>query len=99
MKKILTKKGFTLIELIVVIAILAILAAILIPSITNYITEATEAKDLANARSVYSAATLELATGGTVVTGNYALGSITCTLVVTGSEVTSTTCGTATFTP
>lgn len=99
MKKILTKKGFTLIELIVVIAILAILAAILIPSITNYITEATEAKDLANARSVYSAATLELATGTALVDGNYALGSITCTIDVDGTEIASATCGTQTFTP
>jgi prepilin-type N-terminal cleavage/methylation domain-containing protein len=101
MKKILTKKGFTLIELIVVIAILAILAAILIPSITNYITEATEAKDLANARSVYSAATLELATGTALVDGNYLIGSITCTIDVNaaGTELVSSTCGTQTFTP
>ena len=60
MKKILTKKGFTLIELIVVIAILAILAAILIPSVTYYINESTKAKNLANARSLYSQYTLAL---------------------------------------
>jgi len=65
MKKILTKKGFTLIELIVVIAILAILAAILIPSITNYIDEAEKARDQANVRSYYSALLLSEATGGT----------------------------------
>lgn len=62
MKKILNKKGFTLIELIVVIAILAILAAILIPSLTNYLAKATQAKDQANARSFYSAVVLEVAT-------------------------------------
>ena len=62
MKKILTKKGFTLIELIVVIAILAILAAILIPSLTNYLAKATQAKDQANARSYYTAIALEVAT-------------------------------------
>ena len=61
-KKILTKKGFTLIELIVVIAILAILAAILIPSITNYITKANEARDQSDARSYYSVLALEVAT-------------------------------------
>ena len=48
MKKILNKKGFTLIELIVVIAILAILALILVPTITNYIGEATASRDQAN---------------------------------------------------
>jgi type IV pilus assembly protein PilA len=54
MKKILTKKGFTLIELIVVIAILAILAAILIPSLTNYLERANDARDQANARAYYT---------------------------------------------
>lgn len=65
MKKILTKKGFTLIELIVVIAILAILAAILIPSLMSYIQQANIARDQANARSQYSAAVLDVAIDGT----------------------------------
>jgi prepilin-type N-terminal cleavage/methylation domain-containing protein len=59
MKK-LNKKGFTLIELIVVIAILAILAAILIPAVTGYITKATEAKDSANCRALYSQVSLQV---------------------------------------
>jgi type IV pilus assembly protein PilA len=59
MKK-LNKKGFTLIELIVVIAILAILAAILIPSITGYISKATQAKDSANCRATYSQVSMQL---------------------------------------
>jgi len=59
MKK-LNKKGFTLIELIVVIAILAILAAILIPSVTGYIAKATEAKDAANCRALYSQVSLQV---------------------------------------
>ena len=59
MKK-LNKKGFTLIELIVVIAILAILAAILIPAVTGYISKATNAKDDANCRSLYSQTSMEL---------------------------------------
>jgi prepilin-type N-terminal cleavage/methylation domain-containing protein len=59
MKK-LNKKGFTLIELIVVIAILAILAAILIPAVTGYITKATQAKDSANCRALYSQVSLQV---------------------------------------
>jgi type IV pilus assembly protein PilA len=65
MKK-LNKKGFTLIELIVVIAILAILAAILIPAVTGYIAKATNAKDAANSRALYSQTAMELLLGNTV---------------------------------
>ena len=35
-----TKRGFTLVELIVVLVILAILAALLIPALTGYIDKA-----------------------------------------------------------
>ena len=35
-----SKKGFTLVELIVVLVILAILAALLIPALTGYIDKA-----------------------------------------------------------
>lgn len=97
MKKILTKKGFTLIELIVVIAILAILAAILIPSLTSYLEKANNAKNLANARSVYSEVMLLLATEDpnktvTDATVTYKLGSVTCTISVSGDAVNLVTC-------
>ena len=54
------EKGFTLIELVVVIAILAILALILIPSLSGYKTKADKSKNEANARNIYTAATLVL---------------------------------------
>lgn len=37
-----TKKGFTIVELVIVIAIIAILAAVLIPTFSNVISKANE---------------------------------------------------------
>lgn len=50
-----SKKGFTLVELVIVIAILAILAAIAIPVVASVITSANESADKSDA------ATLDLA--------------------------------------
>lgn len=97
MKKILTKKGFTLIELIVVIAILAILAAILIPSLTNYITQANISKNESSARAFYSEYMLDVASGVTTpaVTTTLSDGT-TCTITVSATDaydVTNVVCG------
>ena len=74
-----SKKGFTLIELIVVIAIIAILAAVLIPVIGNYtavasenaaLSDATEAKNMILAACADASAKGEMtgnASGGSVV--------------------------------
>jgi type IV pilus assembly protein PilA len=51
-----TKKGFTLVELIVVLVILAVLAAMLVPALTGYIKRARQEKDYQMAASVLTAA-------------------------------------------
>lgn len=51
-----TKKGFTLIELIVVITILAVLAVIAIPVVTGWVDKARDAEAAANARTIELAA-------------------------------------------
>lgn len=51
-----SKKGFTLVELIVVLVILAILAALLIPALTGYIDKAKEKQIIAETRQVVMAA-------------------------------------------
>ena len=73
MKK--SKKGFTLIELVVVIAILGILAAILVPVISGFIETANQATDNANARLIYNASAMW-----------YAANNSAGTLVVNGTK-------------
>ena len=55
-KKMKSKKGFTLVEIVVVLVILAILAAIAIPAYTGYISKANDRALLAEARTVLMAA-------------------------------------------
>lgn len=53
-----SKKGFTLIELIVVLVILGILLAITIPSILGYISDANDAKFMAVGRTIHTQASM-----------------------------------------
>lgn len=50
-----SKKGFTLVELIVVLVILAILAAILVPALLGWIDKAKEKQIVLEARNAYLA--------------------------------------------
>lgn len=54
MKRYISKKGFSLVELIVVIAIMAILAAIIVPVTLNKIDDADRASVLTEIDAVYS---------------------------------------------
>ena len=51
-----SKKGFTLVELIVVLVILAVLAAMLVPALTGYIRKARQEKEFQAASEVLVAA-------------------------------------------
>ena len=85
--------------MIVVIAILAILAAILIPSLTNYLNQARIAKNTSNARSLYSALTLQVATNDLVaptIPGGYSDCTVLPSPLTPGVIITSVTCGAGT---
>lgn len=54
MKKMRSKKGFTLMELLIVVAIIAILVAIAIPTFTSALNKAKQSTDDANIRAAYA---------------------------------------------
>jgi type IV pilus assembly protein PilA len=64
MKKLTSKKGFTLVEMLVVIAIIAVLVAIIIPTVTSATNKAKAATNAANLRSLVAEATTDYLTGG-----------------------------------
>lgn len=60
LQKMRSKKGFTLMELLVVIAIIVILVAIIIPVMSGQTEKARDAADLANARSATALVAIHL---------------------------------------
>ena len=71
-----TKKGFTLIELIVVIAIIGVLAAILVPSMLGYVKKSKLSSANTAASNVYKAfntALTEMDEEGIEVSGDYSI--------------------------
>jgi type IV pilus assembly protein PilA len=79
-----SKKGFTLVELIVVLVILAVLAAMLVPALIGYIDRARAEKEYQTAATVYGAAQA-------VITELYAKDEFTTgqTSVATGQKLNS----------
>lgn len=69
-----SRKGFTLVEIIVVLVILAILAAFTIPSMIGFVNDANEKAQIAVAREIYVAAqataTERVATGAVITASN-----------------------------
>ena len=63
MRKMKSKKGFTLIEMLIVVGIIGILVAVSIPMVNSSLEKARVATDLANERSTKSAALVIYMTG------------------------------------
>ena len=63
-----SKKGFTLVELIIVIVIIAILIAALLPAVMGAMERARAAADMADARTVFTASSIAVIDAtGTIV--------------------------------
>ncbi len=58
MKKLLNKKGFTLMEMLIVVAIIVILVAVSVPTFTSSLDDAKKATDAANLRAAKSLANI-----------------------------------------
>lgn len=66
-----TKKGFTLVELVIVIAVIAVLSAILIPTFGNVISEANKNAAQEDARTAYQQFLIENKENAMVTSDEY----------------------------
>ena len=62
-----SKKGFTLIEMLVVIAIIAILVSVIVPTVSNATVKAKAATDAANLRTVLGSLNADVVNGSKTV--------------------------------
>lgn len=67
MRKMLNKKGFTLMEMLIVVAIIAVLVAIAIPVFNGALTKSKEAADVANVRAAYAEWQVSILTENTAI--------------------------------
>ena len=63
MKKLLNKKGFTLMEMLIVVAIIVILVAVSIPAFSGSLESAKQAADAANLRAAKAAYVMQTLAG------------------------------------
>ena len=93
-KKIHSKKGFTLAELLIVVAIIAVLTAIAIPVFSSQLEKAKKATDLANVRSGYAEAAADYLENGSLDnTKVYNVGGVTMTADLSGDQIVITVTG------
>ncbi|MBE5859350.1 MAG: type II secretion system protein [Butyrivibrio sp.] len=71
LKRLNSKKGFTLAELLIVVAIIAVLVAVSIPVFTNQLEKAREATDAANIRNAISEVTVQYLSADEPVAAGY----------------------------
>ena len=90
MKKLNTKAGFTLAELLIVVAIIAVLVAIAIPIFNSQLEKSRESTDIANIRDIYAEVSVGLL-DGTLVKDNdtmNVMNGLTATYSATNKTVT-----------